>query len=95
MARNFASLDFNSLTSLAATTGSCGTVNDAITVSSPFSSSSNAFPPAVCGTLTGQHMYFETGTSGSAGVLSFAKGTGTGNRSYQIKVTYFTCDNLA
>ncbi|XP_059089367.1 uncharacterized protein LOC131885356 [Tigriopus californicus] len=88
-------LDFDSLTSQASATGSCGTEADAITVSSPFSSSSNAFPPTVCGTLTGQHMYLETGTTGNAGTLSFAKGTGAGNRSYQIKVTYFTCDSLA
>lgn len=35
--------------------GLCGTTADAIRVSSPFSSSANAFPPTVCGTLTGQH----------------------------------------
>eukprot|EP00094_Tigriopus_californicus_P013762 TCALIF_13318-PA protein Name:"Protein of unknown function" AED:0.18 eAED:0.18 QI:0/0.75/0.77/0.88/0.87/0.88/9/0/163 len=40
-------------------------------------------------------VYLETGTTGNAGTLSFAKGTGAGNRSYQIKVTYFTCDSLA
>ncbi|TRY61321.1 hypothetical protein TCAL_17459, partial [Tigriopus californicus] len=35
----------------------CGTAADAITVTSPFSSSANAFPPTVCGTLTGQHRF--------------------------------------
>ncbi|XP_059089278.1 uncharacterized protein LOC131885278 [Tigriopus californicus] len=62
---------------------------------SPFSPSANAFPPTVCGTLTGQHMYFETGSTGNAGILEIAKGTTDGNRNFQIKVTYFTCDNLA
>ncbi|XP_059089370.1 uncharacterized protein LOC131885359 [Tigriopus californicus] len=77
------------------TNGACGTTADAVRVSSPFSSSANAFPPTICGTLTGQHMYFETGDSGIAGALTIAKGSGTGNRNYQIKVTYLTCDNLA
>ncbi|XP_059085119.1 uncharacterized protein LOC131882095 [Tigriopus californicus] len=89
-------LDFRTLSTLVSTTGACGTAADAVTVSSPFSSSANGFPPAVCGTLTGQHMYFETGTSGtSAGTLSIAKGTGAGSRTFDIKVTYYTCDNLA
>ncbi|XP_059089302.1 uncharacterized protein LOC131885302 [Tigriopus californicus] len=75
--------------------GECGDTADAITVTSPFSSSPFAFPPIVCGTLTGQHMYLETGTSGNAGTLNIAKGSDAGNRNYQIKVTYFTCNNLA
>ncbi|XP_059088926.1 uncharacterized protein LOC131885021 isoform X3 [Tigriopus californicus] len=73
----------------------CGTANDAITVTSPFSPSANAFPPTVCGTLSGQHMYFETGTTGTAGALTIAKGTTAGNRIFQIKVTYYNCNNLA
>ncbi|TRY61311.1 hypothetical protein TCAL_12284, partial [Tigriopus californicus] len=88
-------LDFDTLNSLSSATGLCGTAADAITVTSPFSSSATAFPPTVCGTLTGQHMYFETGTTGTAGALSLAKGTTDGSRNYQIKVTYYTCDNLA
>ncbi|TRY61814.1 hypothetical protein TCAL_16267, partial [Tigriopus californicus] len=36
----------------------CGDTADAITVTSPFSSSPFAFPPIVCGTLTGQHSKF-------------------------------------
>lgn len=40
-------------------------------------------------------VYFETGSTGTAGSLSIAKGTDAGNRAYDIKVTYFTCDNLA
>ncbi|XP_059088934.1 uncharacterized protein LOC131885026 isoform X2 [Tigriopus californicus] len=89
-------LDFRTLSTLVSATGTCGTAEDAVTVSSPFSSSANAFPPTVCGSLTGQHMYFETGTSGdSAGTLSIAKGTGAGSRTFDIKATYYTCDNLA
>eukprot|EP00095_Tigriopus_kingsejongensis_P004837 maker-scaffold713_size108309-snap-gene-0.11 protein:Tk04837 transcript:maker-scaffold713_size108309-snap-gene-0.11-mRNA-1 annotation:"hypothetical protein AND_010472" len=88
-------LDFRTLTTTFDATGTCGTVADAITVTSPFSSSANAFPPTVCGTLTGQHMYIETGITGTAGTLTIAKGTGAGSRNYQIKATYYTCDNLA
>ncbi|XP_059089945.1 uncharacterized protein LOC131885795 isoform X2 [Tigriopus californicus] len=89
-------LDFRALTTEAATTGICGTAADAISVTSPFSSNDNGFPPVVCGTLTWQHMYFETGTSGTnAGALAIAKGSGAGNRVYDIKVTYYSCDNVA
>ncbi|TRY62153.1 hypothetical protein TCAL_12714 [Tigriopus californicus] len=48
-------LDFRTLSTLVSATGTCGTAEDAVTVSSPFSSSANAFPPTVCGSLTGQH----------------------------------------
>ncbi|TRY62105.1 hypothetical protein TCAL_16300 [Tigriopus californicus] len=48
-------LDFDSLITQDMTNGACGTTADAVRVSSPFSSSANAFPPTICGTLTGQH----------------------------------------
>ncbi|XP_059088794.1 uncharacterized protein LOC131884915 [Tigriopus californicus] len=88
-------LDFRTLSTSSSATGSCGTAGDAVTVSSPFSSAVSAFPPTVCGILSGQHMYFETGTTGDAGTLSIATGTGAGSRSFDIKATYYTCDNLA
>lgn len=84
------------MTSEGGATGVCGTTADAISVTSPFSSIANGFPPTVCGTLTGQHMYFETGTSGTtAGTLSIVKGTDAGSRTYDIKATFFTCDDVA
>ncbi|XP_059089277.1 uncharacterized protein LOC131885277 [Tigriopus californicus] len=89
-------LDFRTLSTFASNTGVCGTVADSVMVTSPFSSSSNGFPPTVCGLLTGQHMYFETGTNGtSAGMLAIVKGSGPGGRKFDIKATYYTCDNLA
>ncbi|XP_059078469.1 uncharacterized protein LOC131876939 isoform X2 [Tigriopus californicus] len=89
-------LDFETLKTEVDATGACGTAADAVAVTSPFSSTANGFPPTVCGTLTGQHMYFETGNTGdTAGMLAIAKGTGAGSRTYEIKVTYFTCDNAA
>ncbi|XP_059078273.1 uncharacterized protein LOC131876800 [Tigriopus californicus] len=89
-------LDFETLKTEFDSTGACGTAADAITVRSPFSNTDNGFPPTVCGTLTGQHMYFETGnTDTTAGTLAISKGTGAGSRSYEIKVTYLTCDNTA
>ncbi|XP_059079510.1 uncharacterized protein LOC131877757 [Tigriopus californicus] len=83
--------------------GACGGTADSITVTSPFSASANAFPPTICGTLTGQHMYFETGSTGLiAGTMTIAKGT-TGttmttpgvtmpmlDRRFNIQVTYLT-----
>ncbi|TRY75398.1 hypothetical protein TCAL_15628, partial [Tigriopus californicus] len=74
--------------------GSCGGIGDSLTVLSPHSGSANAFPPAVCGTLTGQHMYFESGRSGNvAGQIDIFQGTGTGERRYNIKVTYIHCSS--
>ena len=35
--------------------GTCGTAEDSITATSPFSTNAAAFPPTVCGTLTGEH----------------------------------------
>ncbi|XP_059089369.1 uncharacterized protein LOC131885358 [Tigriopus californicus] len=40
-------------------------------------------------------MYLETGNTGTAGELAITKGSDTGNRNFQIKVTYFTCNSLA
>eukprot|EP00095_Tigriopus_kingsejongensis_P003989 maker-scaffold141_size315519-snap-gene-2.19 protein:Tk03989 transcript:maker-scaffold141_size315519-snap-gene-2.19-mRNA-1 annotation:"hypothetical protein DAPPUDRAFT_313164" len=71
--------------------GNCGNTGDSLTVRSPFSNFGAAFPPAVCGTLTGQHMYFETGTTGDAGSITIMTGTGNGDRRYHIKVTYIEC----
>lgn len=88
-------LDFDTLMSQNSADGSCGTMADSITVSSPFSSSTSASPPVLCGTLTGQHIYFETGTTGNAGELTIDKGMLAGNRNYKIKVTYYTCDDPA
>ncbi|TRY74988.1 hypothetical protein TCAL_12452 [Tigriopus californicus] len=50
-------LDFQSTTTLPLGTdpGSCGGTGDSLSVISPHSSSQNAFPPAICGILTGQH----------------------------------------
>eukprot|EP00095_Tigriopus_kingsejongensis_P003718 maker-scaffold617_size123379-snap-gene-0.17 protein:Tk03718 transcript:maker-scaffold617_size123379-snap-gene-0.17-mRNA-1 annotation:"hypothetical protein DAPPUDRAFT_313164" len=73
--------------------GACGGAGDALTVTSPASSSALAFPPPVCGTLNGQHMYFETGTTGDAGALTIAKGATVADRRWNIKVTYIECTN--
>eukprot|EP00095_Tigriopus_kingsejongensis_P000514 maker-scaffold1854_size26324-snap-gene-0.2 protein:Tk00514 transcript:maker-scaffold1854_size26324-snap-gene-0.2-mRNA-1 annotation:"PREDICTED: uncharacterized protein LOC100161421" len=88
-------LDFDTFVTNVNVIGQCGVADDALVLLSPFSSSANAFPPVVCGTLTGQHMYFETGSTGTAGSLNILKGTGVGSRTYQVKVTYYTCDDTA
>ncbi|XP_059099719.1 uncharacterized protein LOC131893635 [Tigriopus californicus] len=74
--------------------GSCGGLGDSLTVSSPHSASSSAFPPTVCGTLSGQHMYFESGRSSSlAGRIEIVQGTVTADRRYNIKVSYIHCNS--
>ncbi|TRY74677.1 hypothetical protein TCAL_15559 [Tigriopus californicus] len=54
-----ARLDFQSRTVLPLGTGEgvCGGTGDSLNVISPHSSSQSAFPPTVCGTLTGQHSF--------------------------------------
>lgn len=89
-------LDFEHTTQfpLGSEPGSCGEIGDSLTVSSPHSSSLSAFPPALCGTLSGQHMYFESGrTSSLAGKIDILQGTGTGERRYNIKVSYIHCNS--
>jgi hypothetical protein len=78
-------------------TGICqGEINgdkttDSVVVTSP----TGANPPVVCGTLTGQHMYLETGvgTTGFAGSITFNYGTATATRTFRVKVTYFASDS--
>eukprot|EP00095_Tigriopus_kingsejongensis_P007467 maker-scaffold1548_size36124-snap-gene-0.4 protein:Tk07467 transcript:maker-scaffold1548_size36124-snap-gene-0.4-mRNA-1 annotation:"hypothetical protein DAPPUDRAFT_97956" len=86
-------LDFKTLNLALDSTdiGLCGNAGDSLQVRSPFSSFGAAFPPTVCGNLNGQHMYFETGTTGDAGTLEINTGSGVGDRRYDIKVTYIEC----
>ncbi|XP_059097630.1 uncharacterized protein LOC131891941 [Tigriopus californicus] len=90
-------LDFQETTNipLGTNAGSCGGTGDSLTVISPHSTSVSAFPPAVCGILTGQHMYFESGRMGdSAGQVNILQGTGTADRRYNIKVSFIHCNSL-
>eukprot|EP00095_Tigriopus_kingsejongensis_P002473 maker-scaffold326_size205590-snap-gene-0.16 protein:Tk02473 transcript:maker-scaffold326_size205590-snap-gene-0.16-mRNA-1 annotation:"hypothetical protein D910_04166" len=73
--------------------GECGNTGDTLNVLSPHSSSPFAFPPTVCGTLSGQHMYFESGRTGNAGTVNIVQGTATGDRRFNIKVTYIHCNS--
>jgi len=71
--------------------GDCGTANDEFTFTSP----STTIPgvASLCGTLTGQHLYFETEMSGSAGSISIATGTATSGRTWKIKISMIECNN--
>jgi len=74
------------------TDGDCGTANDELTITSP----STTIPGVanLCGTLTGQHLYFETEMSTSAGSLKIVTGTdSTTSRTWKIKVSLIECDN--
>lgn len=89
-------LDFQPTTTLplGAVAGSCGGTGDSLSVISPHSSSRNAFPPAICGALTGQHLYFESGRIGStAGQIDILQGSGAAERRYNIKVSYIPCNS--
>ncbi|XP_059091319.1 uncharacterized protein LOC131886884 isoform X2 [Tigriopus californicus] len=80
-------LDFISTQMGVDDTGLC---TDSITVTSP----TGVNPPVVCGDLSGQHMYLETGNAGNAGSIAFAYAA-AGTQRHRIKVTYLECDNLA
>merc|ERR1719273_701551 len=56
-------------------------------------SSATNFPP-LCGTLTGQHIYVEQGTSATATSLGFTLGSKTTGFTYKIKVSQIECSNL-
>eukprot|EP00095_Tigriopus_kingsejongensis_P007869 maker-scaffold127_size327531-snap-gene-0.8 protein:Tk07869 transcript:maker-scaffold127_size327531-snap-gene-0.8-mRNA-1 annotation:"PREDICTED: uncharacterized protein LOC100161421" len=70
--------------------GDCVTSGDVFTVTSPTGKS----PPVTCGTLTGQHMFIETGSTGTAATAKIDIGALTGTRTYKIKATYYQCDSL-
>lgn len=53
-------------------------------------------PPNVCGTLTGQHMYLDSGRATTAATLKFTFATGsTLSNTWRIKVSQIGCGNPA
>ncbi len=90
-------LDFNTLvvTGPTANTGACGT--DTVTVTSPISTTANtASPPVVCGTLSGQHMYVETGSSGSSSAtITITLGASSTGGTHRIKVGMIECTSTS
>ncbi|TRY80958.1 hypothetical protein TCAL_09566 [Tigriopus californicus] len=89
-------LDFQPTTTLPLATlpdGQCGDTGAELRVGSGFSNNAAAFPPVICGQLTGQHLYFESGSTGNAGSLAISLGTTPGPRQYNIKVSYIPCDS--
>jgi len=86
-------LDFDkfatTFTTSGATSGNCV---DTFTITSP--SSTNALPE-LCGTLTGQHIYFENGRSSSTSTLAFTISTSTTGATWNIKVTQIECSSTS
>jgi len=77
------------IAAIGTTVGQCAA--DSVTVTGDVGMGAGASPPVVCGSLSGQHMYLETGPTGTAGMIAF-KFT-TPPKSYKVKVTYYTCDS--
>jgi len=89
-------LDFvNFVTANPDGTGLCAT-GDRLTVLSS-SGSGNGSPPVTCGTLTGSHMYVETGRNANTGAtLTIANAAATSPaRTWQIRVTQIECGSPA
>jgi len=80
-------LDFETGVFTQETTGACTT--DTVTVTSP----SGVNPPVICGTVTGSHMYVETGRSDTAATVAIAIGAAAGSRMWKIKITLLECNN--
>merc|ERR1711983_216965 len=80
-------LDFETGVFTQETTGACTT--DTVTVTSP----SGVNPPVICGTVTGSHMYVETGRSDTAAKVAIAIGAAAGSRMWKIKITLLECNN--
>lgn len=73
------------------TTADCSDTKLAITGGT---SSNSIFsnPPTLCGTLTGQHVYIDSGRASTAATLKFTLATSESN-SWRIKVTQIECWN--
>jgi len=91
-------LDFTSVTlqqpkatGTATTDGDCSDtildITGGLTANSIFSN-----PPDLCGTLTGQHVYIDSGRASTAATLKFTLATSESN-SWRIKVTQIECWN--
>jgi len=91
-------LDFTSVslqqpkaTGTATTDGDCSDtildITGGLSASSIFSN-----PPDLCGTLTGQHVYIDSGRASTAATLKFTLATSESN-SWRIKVTQIECWN--
>lgn len=77
--------------SAAATAGTCATTS--LTTAAGTSGTGGSIatnPPVLCGTLTGQHIYVDSGRQATAATLTFVKTT-TGADKWRIKVSQIEC----
>lgn len=65
-----------------------GVCTDGLTIDGP----TRRDPAQVCGRLAGQHIYVETGRSGTPTTFTFD--TSNDDSRWRIKVTYYECSNL-
>jgi len=80
----------------AAVPGTCAT--DQITVTTPNRNAAAGFVPgALCGTLTGQHVFVDVapGNNAMAAVLSITTGAAIGPRTWQIRIRCIDCNDVA
>merc|ERR1712117_584682 len=76
-----------------ATAGTCG---DTLTVATPARNQAAGFVPgALCGVLTGQHMYVDVNTAGGAmaATININTAAAQGNRFWKILVQRIACDS--
>jgi hypothetical protein len=83
---NFASTD------PATTTGLC-TAQDYLTITSPTLGTTAGNFPQFCGTLTGMHMYVETGASTTSTTIAFTTYASSTGFTWKGKVTQLECTN--
>jgi len=90
-------LDFTSVTLQQPVSGTSSTTADCSDTKLDITggtSSSSIFsnPPTLCGTLTGQHVYIDSGRASTAATLAFTLATSESN-SWRVKVTQIECWN--
>jgi len=73
------------------TATTAGTCEDTFTVTRPTGGRQRF--SALCGDLSGQHIYLESGTSTVANELTFKTTTSTGNRKWKVQIIQYECES--
>lgn len=80
-------LDFKKFATTIATSGTC---TDSFDITGPSNTNSLS---VLCGTLTGQHIYFENARSTTSSTLAFTIATTTTGATFNIKVSQISCSS--
>lgn len=83
-------LDFGKFVTTVATTGKC---TDSFQITSPTNTNALGLGGGLCGTLTNQHIYIESGRVSTSTTLAFTIATTTTGATFSIKVSQIECSS--